>query len=526
MKGGAKVLSIAVCVLSLLIAAGIAAAASTKANEFVQQVSNYLQVPDAQDNMQSAGFMLRGTYEGLLTYKTQEKVELEPCLATSWEISSDGLVYTFHLRHNVVFHDGTLFTAEAVKLSFDRIMTLKLGKLGYIEGIVGSVEVVDDYTVRILLTNPVASILARLANIPIVSPTPILQHPEDMAKEWYASNMDGTGPYMLDYFDPPAETALKRFDGYWGGWEGKHFDNIRFVTVPDALTARQMLLAGDVDAIWSALIEDYPLLRANPDVQLVPASPPTYYTIAFNCLKFPTNNRRVREAISLALDHETVISLIGGRPLNDTIRGPVAETNYYYDETLPAPEYNLERARQLLAEAGFPGGKGIPPIELVWSRVWDVEAKTVQVLQEGLKQIGINAVSIPMNFAPILSKESTPETAGQLCFIVSDPTIDAVPDQLMQNMYHTGGIYDFTFFSRTPDGLELDPLIEQAVFKTDDAARLEIYRQLQQLLTTEYVAIWAFKTVDFTAMRSDVRGYVLVPAYEKYVPFYHMWKDR
>lgn len=526
MKGGGKAVLAVVCMASLVVCCSIMTGATTKANEFVQQVSNYLQVPDAQDNMQSAGFMLRGTYEALVTYKTQEKVELEPCLATSWDVSADGLIYTFHLRQNVLFHDGTPFTAQAVKLSFDRIMTLKLGKLGYIEGIVSSVEVVDDFTVRILLTSPVASILSRLANIPIVSPTPILQHPEDMAKEWYANNMDGTGPYMLDYFDPPAETALKRFDAYWGGWEGKHFDEIRFVTVPDALTARQMLLAGDVDGMWSALVEDFAALKANPDVQLVPGSPPTYYTIAFNCLKFPTNNRRVREAISLAFDFETLVELIGGRPLNDSIRGPVAETNGYFDSSLPAPEYNLERAKTLLAEAGFPGGKGLPPIELVWSRVWDVEAKAVQVLQEGLTQIGINAVSIPMNFAPILSKESTPETAGQLCFIVSDPTIDAVPDQLMQNMYHTGGIYDFTFFSRTPDGLGLDALIEQAVFKTDDAARLALYLDLQQMLATNYVAIWAFKTVDFTAIRSDVRGYVLVPAYEKYVPFYHMWKDR
>ena len=526
MKGGGKAVLAVVCMVSLLVCCSIMAGATTKANEFVQQVANYLQVPDAQDNMQSAGFMLRGTYEGLVTYKTQGTVELEPCLATSWEVSPDGLIYTFYLRQNVLFHDGTPFTALAVKLSFDRIMTLKLGKLGYIEGIVSSVEVVDDYTVRILLTSPVASILSRLANIPIVSPTPILQHPEDMAKEWYANNMAGTGPYMLDYFDPPAETALKRFDAYWGGWEGKHFDRISFVTVQDQLTARQMLLAGDIDAVWSVLVEDFAGLGENPDVQLVAGSPPTYYTIAFNCLKFPTNNRRVREAIGLALDYETVIALIGGRPLNDTIAGPVAETNGYYDGTLLTPQYDLERAKTLLAEAGFPGGAGLPPIELVWSRMWDVEAKTVQVLQEGLKAIGINAVSIPMNFAPILSKESTPETAGQLCFIVSDPSIDAVPDQLMQNMYHTGGIYDFSFFSRTPDGLGLDALIEQAVFKTDDAVRLELYKELQQLLVSNYVAMWCFKTVDFTAIRSDVRGYVLVPAYEKYVPFYHMWKDR
>ena len=526
MSKGENLIRILVLGLVLVTALGFLAGARTAENEFVMQVPNYLQKFDPQDNFQMAGFMLRGSYETLVTYKVQAgPLELEPCLAQSWEVVDDGGAYLFHLRSGVTFHDGAQLDAEAVKVSFDRAVELELAKLGIIEGVVDSVEVVDELTVKVVLSNPLPSLLYRLTDFQIVSPLPV-KNSDDWGQSWYLDNMAGTGPYMLDYRDPPSETALKRFDNYWGGWEGEHFDKVRFVTVTESATAIQMLEAGDIDMLWSAPVEMFSRIKANPNLELVESSAPTYVTIAMNTTKWPTSDIRIRRAISYALDFETCIELIGGRPLADNIRGPLSEANPYYEDSLPWPEYNLERAKQLLADAGHPNGEGLPTLELIWSRSWDYQAKTVQVLKEGLAQIGITLEIYPLNFASMLAKNKDAETGAHMSFIVSYPTEDAIPDQLMSNMMRSGGRYNWSWFSSTPQGGIVDYLIDEARFSLEEKDREVLYKQLQQIAVNNYLALWPFKISELDAIRSDVQGYVMVPGYTKLVPVYHMWKER
>jgi len=215
----------------------------------------------------------------------------------------------------------------------------------------------------------------------------------------------------------------------------------------------------------------------------------------------------------------------GGRPRVDSNRGYIAETNSYYEDHLPWPEYNPEKARQLLADAGYPGGQGLPTLELIWSRSWDYQAKTVQVLQEGLSQIGINLEIYPLNFASMLAKNSNAESGAHLSFITSAPTADAIPDQLMSYMMKTGGNYNWSWFSSTSQGAMVDYLIAEAMFAMDEAERLVLYRQLQQIASNNYIALWPFKITDMDAIRASVQGYVVVPGYAKFVPVYYMWKD-
>jgi len=525
-KGGSLIRLVVVLGLSLVMVLGLLAEASTTKNEFVMQVSNYLQKFDPQDNFQAAGFMLRSSYETLVTYKVQAgPLELVPCLAQSWEVLDDGNAYLFHLRSGVTFHDGAKLDAEAVKVSFDRVVELELAKLSIIEGVVDSVEIVDDMTVKLVLSKPLPSLLYRLTDFQIVSPLPV-KNSADWGKTWYLDNMAGTGPYMLDYRDPPSETALKRFDNYWGGWEGNHFDEVRFLTVIESATAMQMLEAGDIDMMWTPPVEMFAQIKANSDLKLVEGSAPTYVTIAMNTTKWPTSDIRIRKAISYAFDYKTCIELVGGRPLADSIRGYIAEANPYYEDHLPWPEYNLEKAKQLLAEAGYPNGKGLPTIELIWSRSWDYQAKTVQVLKEGLSQIGVSLEIYPLNFASMLAKNKDAETGAHMSFITSYPTEDAIPDQLMSNMMRSGGGYNWTWFSSTTQGGIVDYLIDEARFTIEDTERGVLYRQLQQIAANNYLALWPFKITSLDGIRTDVQGYVMVPGYEKLVPVYYMWKER
>lgn len=530
-------LSSMVVAVSLLVWIGFAAVGLEK-NELLIVETTYLTRMDPQDNVQMTGYYLLPCYEGLVRFKVQEDAEIEPCLAASWEISADSTVYTFHIRQNVLFHDGTALDANAVKVSFDRAVSKQLATSAYIstvtnpeeEGAVGeplgTVEVVDPATIRITLRGVLPTFLMKLALFPIVSPKPVTENPTDLGAEWYKNNIDGTGPYTLDYWKAPAELGLKRFDGYWGGWEGKHLDKVVFLTIEQLQTGEQMLLAGDCDINRSTLQDSQAALRKNPNIVLAfPGSPYSLFTIAFNTKKWPTADILVRKAISLCYNAAAAISLLGGPPNAMGFNGPVAATNQYYNKALPVPEYNLDKAKELLQQAGYPGGKGLPAFELPWSQHVVAEDVASQVLKSECAKVGITVNPVAMGFATMLDMGKSWKTCDNLTFISSYPAFDPVPDQLMQFMYHTGGVYNWNFFSSTPDGANIDAMIDQATTEPNDTIRAALYNQLQEIAVSNYLAIWAIANAVPAALRANVKGFVTMNAYYVHFPVYNMWKE-
>lgn len=191
--------------------------------------------------------LVLAAYEGLVKYQTGvDQAEIVPSLASEWEVSEDGLIYTFTLREGVTFHDGTPLTSAAIQPSIDRMLTAGESGPAYMIADVVSVETPDDLTVVLTLAEPNAAFLDYLASpfgLKIISPDVLTEHGEDA--DWFASNSAGTGPFTYAAFDAGVTYTLDAFDGYWGDTGG--YESLAFHIVDSSNTIQLQLESGELD---------------------------------------------------------------------------------------------------------------------------------------------------------------------------------------------------------------------------------------------------------------------------------------
>jgi peptide/nickel transport system substrate-binding protein len=324
--------------------------------------------------------IIRNIYNALLKYKP-DSTELTGDLATSWEMAPDGLSYTFKLRQDVDWQKGFgHFTANDVKASFDRLKApeTKSPFAGSVS-MLKEVQVVDDYTVKFILSEPYAAFPQLLTDYragPIVNVKAIQQFGQD-----YAWNPIGTGPYQFESGTPKQEAVITANDKYFGG--APPIKRVITRTVPDqnaqvvGLENGQydmLLLAPDDSAVVDRLTRENFVLskysRNLPEVLLMNLTVP------------PFDNLQVRQAIAYAVDRQQMIDLVWpgfGRPWYS----PVPDGFVGTTTDLPHMEHDVNKAKQLLTDAGFPNGVDVT------LNVYDVQKLASDVLSEQLKQVGI-----------------------------------------------------------------------------------------------------------------------------------------
>jgi peptide/nickel transport system substrate-binding protein len=203
---------------------------------------------------QVAPVIFRNCYDSLVRLKGTSDAQYQGDLATSWTSNAARTVWTFNLRHGVHFHDGTLFTADAVKFSIDRLLTINQGPAFILGQFMSqkSVKVLGPYKVEFDLIAPAPRLLAAMssqwANW-IVSPAAVKAHAvkNDLGQAWLATHDEGSGPYVLGKLVTNSSVELDRFPGYWGGWSGKHINRIVMTYVPEEQTRRSLIEKGDID---------------------------------------------------------------------------------------------------------------------------------------------------------------------------------------------------------------------------------------------------------------------------------------
>lgn len=253
--------------------------------------------------------VLNNIYETLLRYEPLSE-EVIPVLATEYSKSDDGLTWTFKIREGVKFHDGTDLNAEAVKISIDRTMELGQGA-AFIWDPVEEIVVRDEYTVDFKLTYPAPLDLIASSGYAafIMSPQAIEANPED----WFSQgNEAGTGPYMLQSFKMGDEVVMTKFDDYWKGWEGDHFDKVVIKKVPETASRRQLVEKGEADVTMELPYEDIEALKGNPAVNVMDV-PSFQNLLAFlNTEKAPLDDKLVRQALSYAFPYGDVVEYAMG----------------------------------------------------------------------------------------------------------------------------------------------------------------------------------------------------------------------
>lgn len=445
--------------------------------------------------------------------------EFYPSLAESWEISDDYTTYTFTLRDDVTFHDGTPFNAEAVKANFDRIKTEEcaVGKVAI--GLLGatheSTEVVDEYTVEVNFTEPAAAFLISASYLYLQSPTAM----EEMGDD-YGRHPVGTGPFVFEeWAEGDHITVVNNPDYSWVPANAQHegpayLDEItwRFITEPTTQLAS--LENGEVHFISRVPASEFEQLEANPDLitekALTPGMPPGWL---INVEKAPTDELAVRQAIGAAIDRELLRTTLFGdffSPAHSTI---TSVTFGYWTGGEDYFQYDPEEAARLLEEAGWTDtdGDGIrdkdgQPLALTmssvdspgWRESW--EFAQAQLLETG--------IDLQVNI-----QESGPafeECVGgvhHICALawgLRDP-VD------MQIMWGSENIGSGFAWSRLADPL-VDELLAAGASETDREARAAIYQDLQKLILDQAAWLPMYERPQAYGAVPEFQGYVILPS--------------
>ncbi|NMC80064.1 MAG: ABC transporter substrate-binding protein [Chloroflexi bacterium] len=471
----------------------------------------------------------RVVYERLVRYQG-DTTEVEPELATSWEESEDGLEWTFHLREGVKFQDGTPFNAEAVKFSYDRVMTINQGP-AWMFSKIDHIEAVDDNTVKFVLTEPFSSFLPVLANIwgtGIVSPKVIQDNEtnDDLAQEYMQNHMVGTGPYSFVEWVHGDHITLQRNLDYWGGWDeskGQPIDRVIIKFITESATQRLQLEQGDLDIAMNISVDDLADVSSEDGISLVenPSLMGTY--IRFNVQKPPLDNPKVREAIRLALDYDALINQVMlGHAIQ--MQGPASIGLPGHNDNLPVVKQDLDKARQLLEEAGVTTPL---TLEYVYETGQEDRRMAGELLQANLADLGITLEIHSLPWETIWARVSSDDKTQTPDLTANGWWPDyAAVENFLYPMYHSSqwppNSLNIGFYKNE----EVDKLLDQALAEPDEATRNGLYEQAQELIFNDVPDIDLYQKSMTVMIRDWVKGYVYNPIYTEGFNLYDMRIDK
>ncbi|HYE82118.1 MAG TPA: ABC transporter substrate-binding protein [Clostridia bacterium] len=459
-------------------------------------------------------------YEGLVTYE-QGGSQIKPMLAESWESQDNGKIWVFHLRKGVKFHDGEPFNAEAVKASFERMLKINEGP-AWMFDMITKVEAVDENTARFTLAYPFVPFLhalAQPAGPAIISPKAITGHEVngDLAKDWLKQNMAGTGPYRQTAWNIGQDFTMDKFDEYWGGWDGKHVSKIIFKTTPESNTQRLMLENGDADFAESVPRDALTTMSANKDLALEQHNTLNLLGIWLNNQRGALKNKLVRQAIAYAFNYKDAISIYNN--MGTKMQGPLPQGMWAHDSSIVPYDTDVEKAKALLDEAGYPGGKDLKFTIQVETGA-DEYKRIAELFQQNMKEIGIQVDIQVLAWATIKDMLAAPDTASDM--FVSGFYPDYMdPDDVLNASYGSkqiGSINQCFYINK-----EVDKLLDTARQTTDAAVREPMYKEIQQIINGDAPVVWILLMDSNVAKRAWVKGFVYHPLLS--YNFYQMYKE-
>jgi peptide/nickel transport system substrate-binding protein len=476
--------------------------------------------PDVWYDIEGGG-VFRAVYDTLVRY-VPGSTEIEPWLAKDWDLSEDGLTYTFYLEEGVTFHDGTPFNAEAVRFNFERRLAVDQGP-AYMLADIEEMEVVDDYTFKVTLSEPVAPFLHFLACMwgpKMISPATIQENEVDgdWAQEWAINNAVGTGPFILEEYNRGEQITLTRNEDYWGGWDHEHVDQIIISIINETATQRLLLENGDLDILTHGLaFSDLDAFIADPNMT-VEELPSNFVHIAhLNCAREPTDDPLVRQALSYAWPYAQFREAIG--PTHFLPFETTYPRGFLGGDEPPLPyTFDLEKAQDLLMEAGYPdGGFTLEYVYVPNEREFWRQAG--EIYQANLAQLGIQLdikeVPISMVWDFFGDPEATPH------FFTDNATPDGSDPYLWTSIvWESTGWLNWSIY----ENAEVDELINEGLHETDVEARADIYRQVGGIVAEDAPALFVGDGLDHFVYHPYVEGVIQYPAYPWTFDYYYIYK--
>lgn len=490
---------------------------------------------DAYDS--ASGEIIMQVYDRLVTYRGGDTETFYPSLAESWESTPDAKVWTFHLRPGVKFSNGTDFTAEDVKYSFDRVLIMNSPESGVAWILsqcmdVDSTKVIDDYTIEINLTEPYGGFLSLMAFhvASIVDKETVEAHggvASDTENEWMKYNMVGTGPYKLDHWTHKTEVVLTKNDDYFGGWEGKHVSKIVIKTADEAATRVLALKNGDADFAYIPR-ENIPDVKDSSGIVFETG---TTYDVALGIMNTKSENAfmadpAVRRALSYAFNYQSAIDDIHNGYLI-RLPGAIPKGMPYYETQnngTSVYNYNPTEAEAILDAAGYTKNeKGYrfngATFRIYYNTGNNERAKMALSFQEGLAEIGVVS-SITVEGWPQILHRMYKTAEWDLLFMGWRPDYND-PDNYIAPFIGSSDINQDTF-NHGWKNKTADDMILEGKYKVEPKEREDAYRTAFAIYIQEPPMIFIGQSVRTHFRRDWIQGYEYNPMVEWY--FYDYWK--
>ncbi len=446
-------------------------------------------------------------------------LKLYPDLAESWEASSDGREWTFHLREGVTFHDGTPFTSEAVRAHFEhaREPEVAASTSTRFEQIT-SIETPDDHTVILRTDEPFGPFLNYMTAYMRVTMSPASY--EEYEPKEVGLHPVGAGPYKVVEFKPNVSLTLERNEDYYGG--RPPLDRIVVIPVPEASARANLLRTGEVDLAEDIPAEEMASLDADPNINVLQKKSLYHHGVGFNHDRPLFQDLRVRHAFNYAIDKATIVDAVFGGAAT-ALDSPLAPGMIGY-KSIGVYTHDPEKAMALLAEAGWEDsdGDGVldkdgEPLQLTYIYVETAlkAGEVAQALQSDLKKIGVDlqlrAIE-PAAWGQTVAPERG-EMDADLFLISFNPSAGSSTRYLTfdfrSNPEPTGLPYEgnYGWYYNT----EVDELLAEAWLDVDQQSRAQKLEGVQELLWEDAPWIWLYAPDLLVGTRADVEGADVYP---------------
>jgi len=442
-----------------------------------------------------------------------------PSVAKGWEVSPDGLTYTFDLVQGIKFHNGDELTAEDVVFSMERIMAIGEG-YGYLfTTTVDEIKALDKYKVQITLKQTFGPFLPSLCRLYILNKKQVLANKKDgsygefgdYGKDWLVTHDAGSGPYMVKEARTEEYYLCEKFKDYWGGWDKypnapdffKQIGTTEPVTVRTLMARREL----EISDQWQTT-EALTALDAIPGIEIATVYAGSVLNITMNTKKPPTDDIHFRRALAYCVDYETICNKLF--PGSKQAQGPVAAVTPGHNPNLFQFKQDFAKAEEEIKQSKYYGQLDQYPFELHWISEVPDEEKVALMVQANAAKIGIkvNVTKTPWisNIDNCAKMETTPN--GIIVFVAPHY---AEAGSMLESRYHSksAGTWEQGEWLQDP---EIDAMIEEAIATVDQKERFQKYYAIQEKIVEMCPTIFIFDQAQKQAIQND---YVVFPSWEE-----------
>ena len=476
---------------------GIPDTAGASERSFVQRLSSQPVSLDPSKSNRTADDQVIWLLYDALTQLSADGTQMEPALAERWEQSADGLTFTFRLRRNVRFHDGSPVDAEAVKISYERQFrpgspfysaTPPNVYEGVLAGLVKEIQVLDPLTVAITLQYPRPQ---QFALVKIVSPRALQQNGNSLTR-----TPVGTGPFRLERWEENRIVLAAVPDS----WHGRpKLDQVVFTIEPDTQVTIERLEAGEYDLVPDIPPQFFERLAANPLLRLVKVGGLNVWFLGMQMDRPALQDRRVREAIVRAIDRERLATYVG-RGTMLPAKGPLPPASLGFDPQIQQPPYDPPRARALVHESGVGADFSL---RFLYNAPLELWAETVQAIRSDLRKVGIGVDLVPVQGWTAFHQER--KKGGHDLYLYRWMVSTPDPERFLFPLFQSKSPDNFGHFSNP----KVDELLAQARQPMEDARRLRTYQEITRLIVGAVPAAFLVHQINVAAQHTRVAGLTL-----------------